>query len=87
VQRWVRNKVKLTDKRKAPSHSWRHRFRSTLRHPKCGVPEDVADYMAVHAGKGGEGREYGEYHDAMVEVISRLPSPLPVVNTLGITAH
>jgi integrase len=81
IQRWVRNKVKIIDKRKAPSHSWRHRFRSILRNPKYGIPEDVADYMAGHAGRAGEGRQYGEYHDAMVEAIRRLPSPLPVVNT------
>ncbi len=80
VQRWVRNKVKITDKRKAPSHSWRHRFRSILRNPKYGIPEDVADYMSGHGGNGGEGRDYGAYHDAMVEAISRLPSPLPFVN-------
>jgi len=80
VQRWVRNKVKITHKRKAPSHSWRHRFRSILRNPKYGIPEDVADYMAGHGGNGGEGRDFGAYRDAMVEAISRLPSPLPIVN-------
>jgi hypothetical protein len=77
VQRWVRNKVKITHKRKAPSHSWRHRFRSILRNPKYGIPEDVADYMAGHGGNGGEGRDYGAYRDAMVEAISRLPSHYP----------
>jgi integrase len=80
VQRWVRNKVKIIDKRKAPSHSWRHRFRSILRNPKYGISEDVADYMSGHGGSGGEGRDYGAYRDAMVEAIRRLPSPLPVVS-------
>jgi hypothetical protein len=53
----VRNKVDITDKRKAPSHSWRYRFRSILRNPKYGIPEDVADYMSGHGGNGGEGRD------------------------------
>lgn len=77
VQRWVRHKVKITDKRRAPSHSWRHRFRSIIRNPKYGISEDVGDYMSGQGGKGGEGRNYGEYRDAMVEAICRLPSPLP----------
>jgi integrase len=77
VQRWVRNKVGIKDKRKAPSHSWRHRFRSILRNPTYGIGEDVADYMAGHGGEGSVGRDYGEYRDAMVVAISRLPPPLP----------
>jgi integrase len=80
VQRWVRsNKVGITDKRKAPSHSWRHRFRSIVRNPKYGIGEDVADYMSGHGGSGGEGRDYGEYRDAMVVAIGRLP-PLLLAN-------
>ena len=79
VQRWVRNKVGITDKRKAPSHAWRHRFRSTVRNPTYGISEDVGDYMAGHGGDGGgEGRNYGEYRDAMIVAINRLPSPLPI---------
>lgn len=78
VQRWVRSKVKITDKRKAPSHSWRHRFRSIVRNPRYGIGEDVADYMSGHGGSGGEGRSYGGYRDAMIVAIGRLPSPLPV---------
>jgi hypothetical protein len=27
-----------------------------------------------------DGRDYGEYRDAMMEAINRLPSPLPIVN-------
>jgi hypothetical protein len=50
VQRWGPNKVGITDKRNAPSHAWRHRFRSIVRNPKYG--EDVADYMAGHGGDG-----------------------------------
>jgi integrase len=77
VQRWVRDRVGIKDKRKAPSHSWRHRFRSIVRNPRYGIGEDVADYMCGHSGNGGEGRGYGEYRDAMVEAIRRLPPPLP----------
>jgi integrase len=72
----VRDKVGIKDKRKAPSHSWRHRFRSILRNHRYGIGEDVADYMAGHGGNGGEGRSYGEYRDAMVVAIGRLPAPL-----------
>ncbi len=77
VARWIRDKVGITDRRKAPSHSWRHRFRSILRNPKYGISEDVVDYMAGHGGDGGDGRDYGEYRDAMVEAIKVVPSPLP----------
>jgi hypothetical protein len=34
--------------------------------------------MAGHGGNGGEGRSYGEYRDAMVVAIGRLPAPLLV---------
>lgn len=77
VARWIREKVGITDPRKAPSHSWRHRFRTIVRNTKYGIGEDVADYMAGHGGNGGDGRDYGEYRDAMVEAIKVLPSPLP----------
>lgn len=76
VGRWVRKKLGITDKRKSPSHAWRHRFRTICRNPVYQIPEDVADFMCGH-GHGGEGRNYGEYRDAMVAAIAKLPSPLP----------
>ena len=76
VARWVRDKVGITDLRKAPSHSWRHRFRTIVRNPRYGVSEDVADYVCGHGGKGGEGRHYGNYRDAAIAAFSRLPAPL-----------
>jgi integrase len=77
LARWVRAKVNITDKRKKPSHSWRHRYRTIVRNPTHGIGEDVADYMVGHGGSGGEGRSYGEYRDAMVVAIGKLPHPLP----------
>jgi len=76
VARWVRGKVGITDPRKAPSHSWRHRFRTIVRNPRYGVSEDVADYMCGHSGSDGEGRHYGDYRDAAIAAFSRLPAPL-----------
>jgi len=76
VARWVRDKVKITDLRKAPSHSWRHRFRTTVRHPRYSIGEDVADYLCGHKGEGGEGRNYGDYRDAAIATFGLLPSPL-----------
>jgi len=77
VARWVRERLKITDPRKSPSHSWRHRYRSICRNPRYGIAEDVADYMSGHGGSGGEGRSYGDYADAMVAAVQLLPSPLP----------
>ncbi|MGC2415661.1 MAG: DUF6538 domain-containing protein [Stellaceae bacterium] len=83
VSRWVRGTVGITDPRKAPSHSWRHRFRTIVRNTKYGIGEDVADYMCGHGGNGGEGRSYGEYRDAMIVAIGRLPPPLPAEQQLA----
>jgi integrase len=76
VARWVRDKVGITDPRKAPSHSWRHRFRTIIRNPRYRISEDVADYVCGHGGEGGEGRNYGEYRDAAIAAFRLLPSPL-----------
>jgi len=40
--------------------------------------------MSGHGGNGGEGRNYGEYRDAMVAAIGMLPPPLPVAKGLSV---
>lgn len=77
VGRWIRDRLKITDPRKAPSHSWRHRFRTLLRNPELQIGEDVVDYLCGHGGTGGEGRKYGEYAVAAVATIRKLPSVGP----------
>ncbi len=56
VGRWVRKKLKITDPRKSPSHSWRHRFRSICRNPRYQISEDVTDYMSEAMAGSWRGR-------------------------------
>ena len=56
LSRWVRKTVGITDKRKAPSHSWRHRFADQCRAAR--VPRDVRFALDGHAGKD-VGDRYG----------------------------
>jgi integrase len=72
IGRWVREKVGITDPRKAPNHSWRHRFKTSCR--KAGIAEEIHDYVSGHA-TGKIGRDYGEYPAEVLENISKIPSP------------
>ena len=74
ISRWVRREVGIADSRKAPSHSWRHWFKTQCR--KAGIPEEVHDALTGHSG-GGVGRDYGSYGpDVLVDAINRIRSPL-----------
>lgn len=81
IGQWVRNRVGITDKRKAPDHSWRHRLEDELRSVEA--PEDVRDAIMGHTRKT-TGRLYGvrgealkRLYEALVKVKSpvKLPSP------------
>jgi hypothetical protein len=56
VGRCVGEKVGITDKRKAPNRSWRHRFVDQCR--ATGIARDVRFALDGHAGRD-EGDEYG----------------------------
>ena len=75
VGRWVRETVGITDPRKAPDHSWRHRVEDELR--AAGVGEDVRDALLGHARKT-TGRVYGVRGESLrrlAEAVARIPVP------------
>jgi hypothetical protein len=75
VGKWVRTRVGITDPRKAPDHSWRHRVEDELRAAE--VPEDARDAIMGHARKT-TGRQYGVRGEALkrlARAIERIPAP------------
>jgi integrase len=60
IGRWIRERVRIIDPRKAPNHSWRHYFKSVCR--DADIKEEHHDALTGHKGQGGEGRDYGEYY-------------------------
>jgi integrase len=59
IGRWIRERVGITDPRKAPNHSWRHYFKSVCRN--ADIEEEYHDALTGHKGES-EGRDYGEYY-------------------------
>lgn len=74
--RWVRS-LGITDKRKAPNHSWRHWFKDELR--KAEVPHEAQDLIMGHKVPVIGGR-YGRNYQPpqLARYIARVPSPLDV---------
>jgi integrase len=78
VSGWIREKVGITDPKKGPSHSWRHRFEDEGR--SVGIEEDIRDALSGHKN-ARICREYGAgYTDPrllhrLVEAINRIPVP------------
>jgi integrase len=71
---FVRN-LGITDRRKAPMHSWRH-FAKTYFKNDPRVKEEIHDAITGH-GSDREGQRYGVYESrAMAKAIARLPNPL-----------
>jgi integrase len=74
IGRWVRQKVGITDPRKAPSHSWRHWFKTACR--KAGIEEEVHDALTGH-GTGHVGRDYGDYVvGVLAPALAKVKSPI-----------
>ena len=74
--RWVREKVGITDKRKAPNHSWRHRFEDQCR--KVGVSREIRFAIQGHS-VGAVGDTYGSEGyplKVLAAAIEKLPNPL-----------
>jgi integrase len=83
VGRWVRDTVGITDTRKAPDHSWRHRMEDELRAVEA--PEEVRDAILGHARRT-MGRSYGErgealrrLHTALAKVHNPMAAPVEAV--------
>jgi integrase len=63
----------ITDRRKAPMHSWRHYFKTVARGL---IEEQISDAISGHRSES-EGRQYGTYElRLMAEAIAKLPNPL-----------
>jgi len=75
IGRWIRERVGITDPRKAPNHSWRHYFKSVCR--EAGIEEEYHDALTGHKGAGSEGREYGEYYvRVLYREVCKIESPV-----------
>jgi integrase len=71
--RWIRG-LGITDPRKAPSHSWRHRFKDACR--RAGIEKAVHDALTGHA-TSGVGDQYGLGYplETLAEAVEKLPVP------------
>jgi integrase len=75
IGRWVRgDKVGITDHRKAPNHSWRHRFKSECR--DAWLPDEVKNALLGH-DDGSAAQDYGEFYirTVLYEAITKIKSP------------
>ena len=73
--RWIRVNLGMDNARKAPNHSWRHRFKSVCR--RAGIEEEYHEALTGHTGEGSEGREYGEYEvQVLYREICKIKSPI-----------
>ena len=85
IGKWVRRTVGITDPKKAPNHSWRHRFEDELRAAE--VVESQRDAIVGHARKT-VGRSYGVQGEGLGRLYREISLvPLPVgVPPLGASA-
>ena len=75
IAKFIRRQCDMTDRRKDPSHSFRHYVVGWLRDQ--GVRLDVAEGITGHgSARRSELWNYGEYVAAMAAAIERLPNPL-----------
>jgi integrase len=71
LSKWVREELKITDKRVAPNHAWRHRMATLHRDAK--IPRDVSRYLRGYAPED-DADEYGTHSlPVLAEHVSRLP--------------
>jgi integrase len=76
IGRWVRDKVGITDPRKAPNHSWRHRFADQCK--KVSIPRELRFALEGHAASD-VGDSYGSDGyplSVLADAITKLPNPL-----------
>ncbi len=74
IGRWVREQG-IANPRKAPAHSWRHRFKDVCRN--AGVERSVHDALTGHSS-ADVGDKYGLGYSlhVLAAAIAKLPSPL-----------
>ena len=76
VGQWVRETVGITDTKKAPNHSWRHRIEDELRAVE--VPEDARDAITGRVRKT-TGRGYGVRGESLARLhreLAKMRSPI-----------
>jgi integrase len=75
VSRWLHDTVGIPkDRRIAPSHSWRHRFKSECR--DAWLPDEVKNALLGH-DDGSAAQDYGEFYirTVLYEAITKIKSP------------
>jgi integrase len=71
IAAWIRAEG-FTDKRVAPNHAWRHRFKTLARRHQ--IDAGTRDYMQGHVSQN-DAEEYGEFEPAvLLTEISKLPA-------------
>lgn len=73
--RWVRSTVGITDPRKAPAHSWRHRLEDQLRIAR--VPVEAQDAITGHDNPRNAGAGYGKGFRGMPEEVLKELARVP----------
>lgn len=78
ISKWMRNKLKIKDKRIAPNHSWRHTFESAHRNElEPATREDTVNHITGRSQGGASGRHYGIYEIRRDRIeIEKMPCPL-----------
>ena len=78
VSRWLKVRLKITDERISPNHSWRHTFVQACR--SISMPIEVRSALTGHSAKLDESAGYGAGAGSMVallaEHLARVPGPL-----------
>lgn len=86
--RWMRDRVQITDPKKAPAHSWRHRMEDELR--KVRAPEEVQDAITGRHNPRNAGAGYGKGFRGMpaevLRELARIPAPLSPLGATGGTS-
>ena len=71
VATWVREGVKITDKRLQPNHAWRHRFKTVAR--DVGIAPEYSDAITGHE----DGRASSDYGETTLTALWREIQKLP----------
>jgi len=71
ISRWVRDELKIEDPRLAPSHAWRHRFKTLCR--RHGLSSDIGDALTGHTSRT-VGDSYGAFEvSSLYRELCKLP--------------
>ncbi len=78
VSKWLREKLKIRDRKIAPNHSWRHTFESVHSNElQPATREDVVRNITGHSQGNDMSGHYGEFEIARDRIdIERMPCPV-----------